>query len=504
MVKLRWKKVHQKLPYMGPKRPAGGGGDASSASSNGPEFKRLKSAAYHNKIISRSQASTNDDIGHTASKLIRKISSSEGSNIVNTASRTKHVLVILPFELELFKNATTTKSLSSSQASDDDNATSTPPALEEVDNGEVTVGGEGDKAKPRRNSASSANPAAELGRLENLDTETPVMYISFPESNSQLKLKGCLLRPQQTYVGLKIPGKIGGDVRLAGVYETVIVFSEWEWIGENSIENVAVQESDVAEQSSQKRNRRRSSDSVALIDASSDDVEVLSLEEEMNASDSDMNDSQPNLSQSRRASRRMSASKSINYAEDREEGEQSSASSLEDHPKPHSQQSSQSLPKRNSRVAVVMDSDVEMQGADTPDENRFEIDFDSDSAGDSRRNSLDLSSKSNKSNAKQRANNKKQARGSVRRKREHSSSEEEVSDDMPILEPLQKRSRRSSSKQIKYFEGDNDDQNSDSSDQETLTTNKSKPLKSSVSKRTSKGRPNQDDMEDFVVISDSE
>ena len=73
---------------------------------------------------------------------------------------------------------------------------------------------------------------ARIGTLTGLDTATPSLYIEFPEG--RIRLRGTLVYPKNAWLGLKSSGK--KVVKCQEVFETLIVFSEWSWVGKESDE----------------------------------------------------------------------------------------------------------------------------------------------------------------------------------------------------------------------------------------------------------------------------
>ena len=68
--------------------------------------------------------------------------------------------------------------------------------------------------------------AGRLGTLSKLDTKNPVMYMEFPEG--RLRLRGTLVFPKNKYLVLRLGNK---DVLCEDVMESMIVFSEAQWVG---------------------------------------------------------------------------------------------------------------------------------------------------------------------------------------------------------------------------------------------------------------------------------
>lgn len=66
-----------------------------------------------------------------------------------------------------------------------------------------------------------------IGSLASLDTRTPQLNIHFP--NGTLRLLGTLVFPQNALLSVK-PTR--SAVQILDVFETLIVFSEWRWIGD--------------------------------------------------------------------------------------------------------------------------------------------------------------------------------------------------------------------------------------------------------------------------------
>lgn len=65
------------------------------------------------------------------------------------------------------------------------------------------------------------------GVLSQLDTQTPVMYLDFPQG--RLKLFGSLVFPKSKYMVLRLGGS--SSVLCEDVFENIVVFSEYWWVG---------------------------------------------------------------------------------------------------------------------------------------------------------------------------------------------------------------------------------------------------------------------------------
>eukprot|EP00963_Diacronema_lutheri_P011067 scaffold1314_cov386-Pavlova_lutheri.AAC.25 len=68
--------------------------------------------------------------------------------------------------------------------------------------------------------------AGEMGQLDQLDTQNPVMYLQFPQG--RLKLLGTLVYPKNKYMALSIGRR---KVVCEDVFESLVVFCESYWIG---------------------------------------------------------------------------------------------------------------------------------------------------------------------------------------------------------------------------------------------------------------------------------
>jgi hypothetical protein len=72
-------------------------------------------------------------------------------------------------------------------------------------------------------------PGGRVGTLSGLDTPTPALDVLYGEG--RLRLRGSLVFPRNAILTLK--GSTGRDrpVRVTDTFETLIVFSEWVWLG---------------------------------------------------------------------------------------------------------------------------------------------------------------------------------------------------------------------------------------------------------------------------------
>ncbi|GAB5354844.1 hypothetical protein AAMO2058_000154200 [Amorphochlora amoebiformis] len=59
-----------------------------------------------------------------------------------------------------------------------------------------------------------------LGTLDNLSSKNPVLYIDFPKG--RLKMLGTILYPKKKYMA----------IQYKGIFDSLVVFSEHEWLGE--------------------------------------------------------------------------------------------------------------------------------------------------------------------------------------------------------------------------------------------------------------------------------
>lgn len=77
-------------------------------------------------------------------------------------------------------------------------------------------------------------PGARVGELTGLDTRTPVLYVQFG-GGGRLKMRGVLVFPRNGFVMVK--GSVGGNraVQVVDIFETIVMFSEWAWVGEESV-----------------------------------------------------------------------------------------------------------------------------------------------------------------------------------------------------------------------------------------------------------------------------
>lgn len=71
--------------------------------------------------------------------------------------------------------------------------------------------------------------AFDFAEIVQLDTKNPIMYIPFEQG--RLKVTGTLVHPRNKYFGIKIPKGAVAPHMFAGVYEHILVFSEYFWVG---------------------------------------------------------------------------------------------------------------------------------------------------------------------------------------------------------------------------------------------------------------------------------
>lgn len=81
--------------------------------------------------------------------------------------------------------------------------------------------------------ALSIPPGATIGSLSGLDTRTPVLYIEFPP-HGRLQLRGTLVFPKNSMIAIKGTKSANRPVQVVDTFETLVVFSEWAWVGDES------------------------------------------------------------------------------------------------------------------------------------------------------------------------------------------------------------------------------------------------------------------------------
>lgn len=72
-------------------------------------------------------------------------------------------------------------------------------------------------------------PGTKLGTLTGLDTPTPCLHIELP--TGRVRLCGTLVYPKNAWLGLKGGGGGKKAVKCQDVFENLVVFSEWSWVG---------------------------------------------------------------------------------------------------------------------------------------------------------------------------------------------------------------------------------------------------------------------------------
>lgn len=78
----------------------------------------------------------------------------------------------------------------------------------------------------------SLPPGAKIGELKGLDTRAPVLLIEV--GRGRLLLKGCLVFPRNAFIALKGGRAKGKPLHVVGNFETLVVFSEWAWVGNDA------------------------------------------------------------------------------------------------------------------------------------------------------------------------------------------------------------------------------------------------------------------------------
>jgi len=78
-------------------------------------------------------------------------------------------------------------------------------------------------------------PGEKLGNLVKLNTPNPELHIDFP-GRGRLRFRGTIIHPRTKYVQLQYPVGGGSEIKFGGVIGTIVVFPEYEWLG-NEEEN---------------------------------------------------------------------------------------------------------------------------------------------------------------------------------------------------------------------------------------------------------------------------
>ena len=78
--------------------------------------------------------------------------------------------------------------------------------------------------------ALSLPPSAKIGSLSGLNTRTPKLIIDVP-GNGRMLLNGSLVFPKNSLITVRGPTKSGKPVQIVDTCETLVVFSEWAWVG---------------------------------------------------------------------------------------------------------------------------------------------------------------------------------------------------------------------------------------------------------------------------------
>lgn len=107
-----------------------------------------------------------------------------------------------------------------------------PPALRRCDGSDIVKRNASRKKKylfvfP---GSFSVPPGAQIGHLEDLDTRNPSLYVQYPP-HGRLKFKGTLCFPKNSLITVKGSHHVSKPVQVVDTFETLVVFSEWAWIG---------------------------------------------------------------------------------------------------------------------------------------------------------------------------------------------------------------------------------------------------------------------------------
>lgn len=79
--------------------------------------------------------------------------------------------------------------------------------------------------------AASLPPGARIGDLTGLDTRNPTLYVDFPPLG-RIKMHGSLVFPKNCFTAVKGPSSAKKPVQVVDTFETLVVFSEWAWVGD--------------------------------------------------------------------------------------------------------------------------------------------------------------------------------------------------------------------------------------------------------------------------------
>lgn len=81
--------------------------------------------------------------------------------------------------------------------------------------------------------AASLPPGARIGDLTGLDTRNPTLYVDFPPLG-RIKMHGSLVFPKNCFTTIKGSSSAKKSVQVVDTFETLVVFSEWAWVGDES------------------------------------------------------------------------------------------------------------------------------------------------------------------------------------------------------------------------------------------------------------------------------
>lgn len=79
--------------------------------------------------------------------------------------------------------------------------------------------------------AASLPPGATVGSLSGLDTRTPTLDVDVPP-HGRIRLLGSLVFPKNCFTAVKVPASKKKPVNVVATFETLVVFSEWAWVGD--------------------------------------------------------------------------------------------------------------------------------------------------------------------------------------------------------------------------------------------------------------------------------
>lgn len=79
--------------------------------------------------------------------------------------------------------------------------------------------------------AASLPPGATVGTLAGLNTRTPTLDVDVPPLG-RIRLTGSLVFPKNCFTAIKTPASKKKPVQVVDTFQTLLVFSEWAWVGD--------------------------------------------------------------------------------------------------------------------------------------------------------------------------------------------------------------------------------------------------------------------------------